>query len=96
MKMLLIIYSGSQPHRIAELLEAHHAGGWTEFTNARGSGATGRREGTRAWPGNACMFMSIVPGERLPDLRQALRDEAAQVAPGERLHAAVLPTEEFF
>ncbi len=95
MKLLLIIYSGSKPRLVPELLETHHAGGFTRMDTAHGAGETGRREGTRAWPGSADVYFSIVPGERVNELAAALRKEAAQLESGERLHVAVLPTELF-
>lgn len=95
MKLLLIIYSGSKPRLVPELLEAHHAGGYTRLDTAHGAGETGRREGTRAWPGNAHVYFSIVPGERVSELAAALRHEAAELGTGERLHVAALPTELF-
>ena len=49
MKMLMLVYSGASPNRVASLLDAHHAGGWTEFAGVHGAGATGRRAGSRAW-----------------------------------------------
>lgn len=95
-KMLLIIYSGATTQRIAGLLDAHHAGGYTEFRDAHGAGSTGRREGSRAWPGVSTLFLSVVPESTADLLMGALRDEAAHLAEGERLHVAVLPTETFF
>ncbi|HEX6306655.1 MAG TPA: hypothetical protein VFZ69_00635 [Longimicrobiales bacterium] len=96
MKLLLIIYSGSASRLVPELLEAHHAGGYTQLSQAHGAGGTGKREGTRAWPGGADVYFSIVPGERIADLTAALRAEADRLHEGERLHVAVLPTETFF
>ncbi|HEX6135503.1 MAG TPA: hypothetical protein VFZ24_16145 [Longimicrobiales bacterium] len=96
MKLLLIIYSGSESRLVPELLETHHAGGYTRLTQAHGAGETGKREGTRAWPGRADVYFSIVPGERVADLTDALRNEAGRLQEGERLHVAVLPTETFF
>jgi hypothetical protein len=96
MKMLVLIYSGPAPQRISSLLDRHHAGGYTEFRNAHGSGATGRREGTRAWPGESTLFVSVLPAEHTDSLIGALRDESGALPPGERLHVAVLPTETFF
>ena len=96
MKMLMIVYSGSSPLRISSLLERHHAGGYTEFRNAHGVGSTGRREGSRAWPGESTLFLSIVPAERSDELVATLREESGRLDPGERLHAAVLPAETFF
>ncbi len=96
MKMLMVLYSGAEPHRITSLLDRHHAGGYTEFANGHGSGTTGRREGSRAWPGSATLFVSVVPEEQSSSLIETLRGEIAELPPGERLHVAVLPTESFF
>ena len=96
MKMLMLVYSGPSPGRVASLLDAHHAGGWTEFSGAHGAGTSGRRAGTRAWPGESTLFVSVVPAETAAELRVALRGEAEGLPPGERLHVAVLPTEAFF
>jgi hypothetical protein len=94
--MLIVVYSGSTPHRIASLLDRHHAGGYTEFGNARGVGSTGRREGSRAWPGESTLFFSVVPEAQSAELVDTLRAETARLSAGERLHVAVLPTETFF
>jgi hypothetical protein len=95
MKLLLVIYSGADPRLVPALLDRHHAGGWTQLPPAHGVGSTGRREGTRAWPGDAALFFSVVPDERVEELLEALRSEAVRLGPGERLHAAVLPLETF-
>ena len=96
MKMLMVIYSGDEPQRISSLLDAHHAGGYTEFRDAHGSGATGRRAGTRAWPGASTLFVSVVPTDTAEPLVARLRADADRLPPGERLHVAVLPAETFF
>ena len=96
MKMLMVVYSGSQPHRISQLLDQHHAGGYTEFRNAHGSGSTGRRDGSRAWPGESTLWVSVVPEPQSAELVDTLRAESGHLPAGERLHVAVLPTETFF
>jgi hypothetical protein len=96
MKMLMIVYSGRDPQRVSSLLDRHHAGGYTEFRGVHGAGATGRREGTRAWPGDSSLFVSVVPHERADDLAASLAAEVPLLPTGERLHVAVLPTESFF
>lgn len=96
MKMLMVVYSGSQPHRISSLLDAHHAGGYTEFRNAHGAGSTGRREGSRAWPGESTLWVSVLPESQSEELVGTLRGESTRLPAGERLHVAVLPTETFF
>jgi len=94
--MLIVVYSGPNPHRISALLDSHHAGGYTEFRNAHGAGTTGKREGSRAWPGESTLFFSVIPADRSIELVEMLRKESAQVPAGERVHVAVLPTETFF
>lgn len=96
MKLLLVIYSGSQSQLVPELFDAHDAGGYTQLGQAHGAGATGKHTGTRAWPGGAAVFFSIVPADRLPALLDAIQTKTKELHAGERLHAAVLPTETFF
>jgi hypothetical protein len=92
----MLFYQGSASHRVTSVLEAHHAPGYTEFANAHGSGVTGRVEGSRAWPGQSTVVVTIVPDDRVPALEDALRGLAAEAQAGERLHVAVLPVEHFF
>lgn len=96
MKMLIVIYAGPAPERVVAFLDAHEVTGYSELRNVLGAGVTGRREGTRAWPGDATLFMSAVPDERAGALVDALRAESGALAGGERLHVAVLPMETFF
>lgn len=96
MKMLMLVYSGVSPRRISSLLDRYHAGGYTEFRNAHGAGSTGRRDGSRAWPGESTLWVSVVPAPQADEMLGALRAEASELPAGERLHVAVLPTESFF
>lgn len=96
MKMVLVIHSGTDSRLVPDLFDRHQAGGYTEFRGVHGAGGTGRREGTRAWPGDASLFFSVVPAERVDELLAALRASAARLPAGDRLHAAVIPTETFF
>ena len=96
MKLLLIVYTGMNSRLVPELLEAHRAGGYTRLEQAHGAGSSGRRHGTRAWPGAAEVYFSIVPEENVSELTDALKGETARLEEGERLHVAVLPTDSFF
>jgi hypothetical protein len=96
MKLVMVVYSGSRPQTVTRLLEAHDVRGWTEFAGAHGVGASGRRESTRAWPGDAAVFFSIVDAAHADELATALEAESVGLPAGERLHAAVMPVERFF
>ena len=96
MKMLMLVYSGPDSRRITSLLDRHGAGGYTEFRNAHGAGVTGKRDGSRAWPGESTLWFSVVPEPQSEALMTMLRDESGRLPAGERLHVAVLPPETFF
>ncbi len=95
MRMFWIIYAGPRPAQVTEALLSLGAPGYTEFPHAHGAGAHGRIEGTRAWPGEETVFTSVVPAERTPALADGLAALQAILMPGERLHFAVLPVEQF-
>jgi hypothetical protein len=96
MKMLMLVYSGADPERISGMLDDCGAGGYTQFHGVHGVGSTGRREGSRAWPGRSTLFVSVVPADDAARLFDSLQRESSRLPAGERLHVAVLPTESFF
>jgi hypothetical protein len=80
---------------VPAVFDRHHAGGYTEFDHARGAGSSGKREGTRAWPGDASIYFSIVPSEHVTAMAEEFQAARAGLTTGERLHVAVLPTDTF-
>lgn len=96
MKLMLIMYGGPTPKRIEALLDAQHVEGYTELAPGRGAGLTGRMEGTRAWPGATTVLLTAVSVPRAPALLDALRAFKARAEPGEHLHVATLPIDEYF
>ncbi|MBX3174063.1 MAG: hypothetical protein KF709_06595 [Gemmatimonadaceae bacterium] len=96
MRMFVLMYGGPDAARVPALLERHGVTHYTTFAGGHGVGSTGRREGTRAWPGETTMLMSVVPDEQVDALSGALESEAKALPAGERLHVAVLPIERFF
>jgi len=95
MKMLMLVYSGPNSRRVTSLLDRHGATGYTEFRGVHGAGTTGRREGTRAWPGESALFLSVVSAAQADSLVVTLGTEARQLPSGEHLHVAVFPLETF-
>lgn len=95
MKLLLVIYSGSDRQLVPSVFDRYHAGGYTEFDHAHGAGSTGKREGTRAWPGDASIYFSIVPAAHVAAMKTEFETAGSRLQDGERLHVAVLPIETF-
>jgi hypothetical protein len=93
MKLLLLMYAGENPDRVTALLDRHRVEGYTELPGAFGSGRSGRRMGTRAWPGGNTVFFSLVPADEERLLVTAILEESRRLPKGERLHVVVLPVE---
>jgi hypothetical protein len=96
MKLLLMMYTGPALERVTRVLSEHDAHAFTEIGGAHGRGASGRVEGTRAWPGESSVLLSVVPDEHVARIADGLKELASDAVPGERLHVAVLPVEHFF
>lgn len=96
MRTFLLMYGGPDESRVPTILERHGITHYTSFAGGHGAGSTGRREGTRAWPGETTMIVSLVPDDRAESLADELQQEAAGLPAGERLHVAVHSTERFF
>ena len=96
MRLFLLMYGGPSPDRVTAILERHGLHDYTLFEGGRGAGRTGRREGTRAWPGETTVLMSAVPAADADALAATLEQEAEALPAGERLHLAVLPIDRFF
>lgn len=95
MRMFWIIYSGAHLQKVTDAIMACGATGYTEFPHAHGAGTHGRIAGTRAWPGEETVVTSVVPSECAPKVTDGLSALQSALLPGERLHYAVLPVEEF-
>jgi len=95
MKLILVMYSGSRPGLVPQLLDGEGVHGYTELRGAHGAGRSGKHEGTRAWPGETAVFFSMVEDEQVQGLLGTLRAQGAQSLPGESFHVAELPVEYF-
>lgn len=97
MRLLLVTYGGPRRDLVPDLLDRHAVEGWTLLSDeAHGAGRSGRREGSRAWPGETLVFFTIVSDEAVAPLVDALRGQASSATPGERLHVAEMPVTSFF
>lgn len=96
MKLMMILYSGSRPQHVRDLISRHAAGGFTEIDGVHGAGKSGRLEGSRAWPGTGSVFLSALTDDGAAALGAATVEWARHPEPGEHVHVATLPIEQFF
>ncbi|MDH3289665.1 MAG: hypothetical protein OEO20_05230 [Gemmatimonadota bacterium] len=94
MKLLLIFVDSDHARDVERLLDTHGVHGYSTFPNVLGKGQTGRKLGTRAFPGSSSLyFVALLDGDcrGLCDELRTLRDEKG---PEEGLKAYTLDTME--
>ncbi len=96
MKLILFLYHGTDPERLHHLVHEMGLPGHTDLGEVHGEGATGRREGTRAFPGGGSAMFSVVESERVDSVMATAKSLAGALPLHERLHAFVLPIESMF
>lgn len=77
MKLYMIIVDGDHAADVQGLLDSCGLAGYSEIPTVLGKGATGRKLGTRAFPGSSTLFMAAVDAEcasRLTEELGRLRD----------------------
>ena len=72
-RMMLIFVDASHADDVAEILEACEVIGYSELQGVLGKGATGRKLGSRAFPGSSTAFMAAMTDECSVELTSRLR-----------------------
>ena len=94
MNLIMVMCAGEHLADVQRIIDSHEVSGYTEIPNVPGSGATGRRMGTRAYPGTSSIVLTAVPNEVVGTLIEDLRAFAARLRPGEGVRAFVLPVDQ--
>ncbi len=94
MKMLVILYTGDNPGFVPDFLSGRSCP-WTEFVGGVGRGQHRRHDGSRTFPGETVMTVSVLDDGLCLELSAALREAAAGLSDADRLHVAVLAVEQF-
>jgi hypothetical protein len=81
--MLFIVCEANVDERVIRILTDIGVTGYTRFTDAFGSGAHGRREGSPVWPGLNSIIMTAMPDDLVESFRQEV--EALQAERSGRL-----------
>lgn len=90
MRLLLIFVDADHAADVERLLDESGVPGYSQFPTVLGKGATGRKLGSRAFPGSSTLFFVALPDgrcARLCDQLEALRSEKG---PEEGLRAFML------
>jgi hypothetical protein len=94
MKLLLIFVDADHAADVERLLERRGVSGYSEFPTVLGKGATGRKLGSRAFPGSSTLFFVALPDGTCAGLCDELEALRAATGPEEGLRAFVLEAAE--
>jgi len=83
MKLLMILVDADDAPAIEAVLEDAGVPGYTELPTVLGKGETGRKLGTRAFPGSSTMLLAAVTAERAPTVIGELGDLRTRLGPRE-------------
>jgi hypothetical protein len=76
MKLILVFVDTDHAADVEALLDSHGVAGYSEIPQILGKGTTGRKLGTRAFPGSSTLYFAAVQpnaAEALVDALRALR-----------------------
>ena len=77
MKLVMMIADTAYAAEVEQLLEECGAPGFTELPNVLGKGTTGKKFGSRAFPGSSTMYLAALNEDCMEPLQErltALRD----------------------
>ena len=93
-KLLQIFVDGDHAADVQRLLDASNVPGYSEFPNVLGKGSTGRKLGSRAFPGSSTLYFVGLPDGECHGLCDELRRLRDAKGPEEGLKAYILDTME--
>jgi len=98
MKLVMIVFNFIYDEPIRAMIERLRIPGFTEIPKVFGTGESGKRFGTHAFPGHDTMLLTVVPEVQLPDLLEGIADFKKSLADRSKRHggikAFVLPVEQ--
>jgi hypothetical protein len=94
MKLLLILVDSNHQEDVERILESHNVPGFTEVPNVFGKGETGRKEGTRAFPGSSTLYFTAIEDGACETICGSLKELRDRAGREEGLKAYILDTME--
>ncbi len=91
---MIIFVDADHAPDIERLLEDCDVPGYSEIPTVLGKGATGRKLGTRAFPGSSTVYLVAINDDCRQPLTERLHELRARGGPAEGLKVFALDTEE--
>ena len=90
MKLLMILVDSNHEEDVERILEEHEVPGYTELPNVFGKGQTGKKEGSRAFPGSSTLFFTVIQEGVCETLCEELKELDEQAGKDEGLRAYIM------
>ena len=74
MKMIVVFVDADMVSEVERLFEECDVPGYSEIPNVLGKGATGRKLGTRAFPGSSTLYLAVIDETCEEPLKMRLQD----------------------
>jgi hypothetical protein len=94
MKLLLIFVDTDHAGDVEQILEDHDVQGYSTFPNVLGKGKTGRKLGTRAFPGSSTLYFVGIGDDGCHGLCDRLKELQQRAGPEEGLKAYTIDSME--
>jgi hypothetical protein len=94
MKLVMILVDADRAPDVERILDRRGLPGYTEIPRVLGKGETGRKLGTRAFPGAETLYFSVIPATEVEGLAGDLRALRDARGPAEGLRVFTLDSEE--
>ena len=94
MKILLILVDADRAADVERLLESSEVPGYSEFPGVLGRGATGKKLGSRAFPGSSTLYLVALKDGACGGLCDRLEAVRAVKGPEEGLRVYLLDAQE--
>lgn len=93
MKLLMILVDSHHRKDVEEILDRHGVPGFSELPNVLGKGQTGRKLGSRAFPGSSTLYFTVVDRGLCEPLCGELRALSEKAGKEEGLFAFTMEAE---
>ncbi|MEJ2237734.1 MAG: hypothetical protein P8X82_05515 [Gemmatimonadales bacterium] len=94
MRLVMIIIDSEYATEVEQMLEGCGAPGYSEIPNVLGKGASGKKFGSRAFPGSSTMYLAALEQHCMEPLRENLTALRDTHGPEGGLKAYTMNTEE--
>jgi hypothetical protein len=89
MKLVLLVFNFIYDDSVRAIMERLHLPGFTEVPRVFGTGESGRRFGTHAFPGHDTMILTVLPELQVEPLLAEIRQFKAGIADRARRHGGI-------